>query len=345
MMKSRILYYDKPIISSFPSIAATMIALQSNIKQTQSWIYSHYIQLVSFNTYYEENWPMHIINFMDAETASGDVLADCPVLRTYRLPRSLFFDKYKSPADYVKQCISNGYYMQFSFNQKYNHISDGYHKSDFMHPVFVYGFDEQGVYMSDFVDRKGFVNAIISFDDFEKGVISQNIESDIIGEEFYNDIQLFRIRNYTPEIDINFIKTNFQDYYNGTDSTKKYASGIRLRNNKKTYGLSSYDTLIQVINYKKNIDLRPFHILHDHKQLMCLRMLFFSEKSIIPSQYSKLIIDECNELAQRTTQLRNYAIMRIIKGDTDLDREKIINKLYSLKLMDKSFVNNILNVL
>ena len=79
------LFFDTTTISSFASITSTFVVLQSDLNIAYPWILSHYIQLISCNTYCEENRSLHIVNLLDAETAGIDIMENCDLFMVYQI--------------------------------------------------------------------------------------------------------------------------------------------------------------------------------------------------------------------------------------------------------------------
>lgn len=341
-MKKNILCVKEPIITSFPSVAATFMALQSKIDDTNPWIMSHYIQLVSFNSYYRENWPMHIVNFIDAETANVDVLEDCDMLKVYKLPRPIVREMFCNSVEFIRYCMNMNFYIHCTFNQRYNPKSNNYNCNDFMHSAIIYGIDTEFIYLADFIDGKGFIFTKISYSDFEKGFVSVLPESDIIGQEYYNDIELFRVRDIKYELNINKIKRDINDYLYSVNSTNKYQNGVRIEENIKEYGIASYNNIVEVTCLKNDIDIRPFHVLFDHKKLMKKRVEYLTEHKIINKNTAELM-NLADEVLTDTLKLRNYMIKKKMCGFSNMNIHDFSEKIWILKSKDIGFMKKLSN--
>ena len=342
----KILKAEKPLITSFPSIVATMIALQSKQNHCYPWIFSHYIQLVSFNTYYRENWPMHIVNFIDAETSGPNVFGDCNLLKCYNMPRRFAYENFITGVDFIEYSLLNDFYVQCTFNQRFNKSSHYYLKSDFMHSVLIYGLDENFVYLIDFVDGLKFEFLKLSHNDFNNGFISIYKESDIVSRDYYNDIKLFRVRDVDYNFDIEKVRQDIYDYINSCNTSRKYSNGIRLNENMKEFGIAAYNNIIEVICLKEKIDIRPFHVLYDHKVLMKKRIQYMIDNDYITDKLITSDLLNCaDETLTDTFKLRNYMVKNAMLGYKQMDKEDFMNKIWILKSKDIKLMKDLLKAI
>ena len=167
-------------------------------------------------------------------------------------------------------------------------------------------------------------------------------ESDVIGEDYYNDIELVRIRDIEYGLDISKIKRDLNDYLYSVNSTNKYQNGVRLGHNIKEYGMACYNNIVEVTSLKNDIDIRPFHVLYDHKKLMKNRVEYLISQKIINKDKAELLND-ADEVLMDTLRLRNYMIKQKIY---DFDKMKIndfTEKLWILKSKDIGFTKKLIS--
>ena len=112
---------------------------------------------------------------------------------------------------------------------------------------------------------------------------------------------------------------------------------INLIDNRSTYGLNVYKTLIEKLN---DIDfgmLRDFHLIYEHKYLMYKRLNYVLEKG----KYDDLI-KSYGDFLHKFLALRNLYIKSRISKTNQIQIEKIKNKLLFLAQEDKNFMQQIL---
>ena len=112
---------------------------------------------------------------------------------------------------------------------------------------------------------------------------------------------------------------------------------INLIDNRSTYGLNVYKTLIEKLNDIDFDMLRDFHLIYEHKYLMYKRLKYVLEKG----KYDDLI-KRYSDFLHEFLVLRNLYIKSRISKTSQMQIEKIKNKLLFLAQEDKKFMQQIL---
>ena len=169
--------------------------------------------------------------------------------------------------------------------------------------------------------------------------------------EFYR----FDLHVYTSvwgsqyEFDVDYLKRQFEDYLNCTNSDNVLIPIVEYEGWKYTYGLAYYDFLIEhiknVINKTTAPDRRLFTVLLDHKTGMELRIRYLKEHRFIIDDDS--LEETATKLKQETTILLNQFLKANMIEDQKREAlyRKMINSLSLLKNEDSEFTQKLLDAL
>ena len=234
------------------------------------WIYSNFIQIM-----YHEDWQMPV--FED----HLNILQDCPFIQSYIL-------NFKgNDDDYIKtiiNAIDNDYYCYLFLDWYY--INDNYHGDHFAHSAIITGYNtlDKSFTIYDNFDNGKFIKKVVSFENTAKAFFSSknsstgnkndNDQSDVFS--YLRDITFMKYNNCVyNKLDRKNIVFQIENYL------KSEHTIINLIDNRSTYGLNVYKTLIEKLN---DIDfgmLRDFHLIYEHKYLMYKRLNYVLEKGKI----------------------------------------------------------------
>lgn len=290
------------------------------------WIYSNFIQIM-----YHEDWQMPV--FED----HLNILQDCPFIQSYIL-------NFKgNDDDYIKtiiNAIDNNYYCYLFLDWYY--INDNYHGDHFAHSAIITGYNtlDKSFTIYDNFDNGKFIKKVVSFENTAKAFFSSknsstgnkndNDQSDVFS--YLRDITFMKYNNCVyNKLDRKNIVFQIENYL------KSEHTIINLIDNRSTYGLNVYKTLIEKLN---DIDfgmLRDFHLIYEHKYLMYKRLNYVLEKG----KYDDLI-KSYGDFLHKFLALRNLYIKSRISKTNQIQIEKIKNKLLFLAQEDKNFMQQIL---
>lgn len=132
------------------------------------------------------------------------------------------------------------------------------------------------------------------------------------------------------------------DYINSRDSLHKIEFSYQEHNKGVLYGLNFYDYVIENICIeKKSIDIRPFHILYNHKRLMKIRLEYLFSRNIYDNDEISRLLLQNDELINKSKLIRNLAIKYSIRNNTETI-ESIKDKCKMLKNLDYVLISQIL---
>ena len=115
------------------------------------------------------------------------------------------------------------------------------------------------------------------------------------------------------------------DYVNSVDSYKKEPSKMIVNPEFQTYGLKTYDKILDYLDYivqeSESIDIRIFHTLWEHKKCLEERIKYLSEYYTQSVNFQQQI----ESLKYRTLQLKNLGLKyKMTKNNSILQHMKEI---------------------
>ena len=343
-----------PPITSYPLIANIFSILWANKNDSLPWFADHYIQL---HATWHKRWHNDRVtwfNFYDADFLNKIHPADyCPYLLTQSIDKTSFDKNKFCFIDFIESQINNGYYVVTHLNQFYLSSSRHHENKDYMHPTFIYGYDynNKTVFVSDFYDNGKYVSKTVAYDEINQSYNFDHLSSNAPMEHY--GITLYK---YTPsryQTNTTLLKQTLTDYVQGIDSTRRYfySSQFQFANSKvddSFYGINCYDMLNAHIDFNQNnettLDIRPFHLLCDHKNSMKIRIEYLSFISVIANSEKVELLLLCENLIQQTVLFRNLALKCMIKNDKNI-LGTLHENCYALKKLDREFMMALLQVL
>lgn len=314
---------EYPPITSFPYIANSLSILWVNKDQVLPWICDRYIQLVI-----RPHHPITRSDFYENADMDNYILPGnyCPFLGWFRNNQTTA--NFSQFTDYIEYQIKQGYYLEACLDTFYLSCSKRFNTEHFIHQTFIYGFDSTKgyVFISDFYDNGKYARKVVSYDEINKS---------IEGIDFF--ISLYKYEDFNYKININLLKTTTEDYINGRDSMNKFLYSYQSYNKDMIYGINFYNYILDVfIKEEEFIDIRPFHILYDHKAIMKIRLEFLKKLELFDNSSIDNIIYLNDLLIEQCFILRTMVIKNNITHNNDI-REKIFRKCFSMKESDYEF--------
>ena len=269
MVKSKhILRMEYPSITSLPSIS-NIFAVLENRDSADEWIYSNYIQLMSYKGTVNKD-----ITFLHSTFG----FQHCPFLEIGRMTRKHISSMTPSYKDFITKTISSDIYLLTAVNQKFlTGATANINNRDLYHPSAIYGYDLEKdlVYMADFTfEGTGkYTFKTFSFDDVEKSLSDKNIQE----EDFY----IVRYKKVDFMFDMNNVKRQFEDLYNSVNTYDRLdVFNEYMAMNK--FGMDVYDDYINMLENWENWILRKVTFcLLDHKKLMVQRLEYMVKKRFL----------------------------------------------------------------
>jgi hypothetical protein len=144
---------------------------------------------------------------------------------------------------------------------------------------------------------------------------------------------------------MDLMRTYVSDYINGVDSLKRYEYSSLAYNKNLIYGINFYDYIADYFcDQIFNIDIRPFHVLCDHKVLMNIRLNYLRNAGICDRDAIQKLKQENELILQEANALRNLALKYNMTVDSEI-RNKVKNRCLLLKQKDLQFFNEFLELI
>lgn len=212
----------------------------------------------------------------------------------------------------VIEAIELDYYAYVYIEEFYVKASMIYRKNRRSHAFLIFGYDleEQTFDIAGFFKNGKYSTSKISFNDFDLASIDNPLRSD-----FEKKMYLFKKRE---RIEYGFDPYNvsdlLQDYLSGNNSSRRFrAIQTPLFKNdmpKGYFGIRIYEPLKDFVEEIKNgtewIDLRPFHVLWDHKNSMLLRIGYMMDNGYLP--VDTLMAEQAKEIRDKAMMIRTLLI-------------------------------------
>jgi len=291
------------------------------------WVYNNYISIKCGKDWRESKslW----IDFISRNISGGISCLD------YYIADKTFLGKGKSIfCEYLIDSINNKFYIYTFVDLYYIPHTNAYKKSHVIHDILILGYNltEENFIVEHFNNEGKLaefdVSSLELYNAFVNSIGNQNY--------IYNLITLFKrnqtkyvfdldkvksgLYNYLNAIDLlNYDNLSFSDdenmqYYNSEvyKKLKNHTSGWEKMRYKNliTWGIDVYNEIIgfysDLLDNRVYFDLRPLHLLWEHKKVMLLRISYMENLKNIQG-LSKILLDY-SEIEKESLIIRNKLI-------------------------------------
>lgn len=333
---NKILPVTYPPITSYPHHANLLSILSYNANNL-IWFYNYYFQLAinkSMDNRLDFNIGYSIIPF----------LKNCPLITYNGISRALIEKKWSKIVEFLIDSIRCGYYIYLIVDKYFiSSYEESYMTYHSHHDLMIFGYDvkNQTFHIADFFKNSKYYYTTATFSEIEQGYNESN-RSDWIGSV----ILLKENKSYQPKFDITILKNYINDYIESKNSnTRTILINTWLNDNDYAFGLQVYPILEQHLKMiQKNgfFDIRPYHILWDHKKIVLSILEFLHKKGyLIKSDY---FYNEFVLLERKCLILRNVLLKYKVSNNKILiDRVVILlREIYKKeKYLLKNLIHNI----
>lgn len=294
--------------------------------QAMIWVYNYFVQL-QYNIYNKKC----SFNFYKGEVEFPRLFFDSECIN-----KAALLDFHIPITEFIKYKIENGYYIRFKLDGYYLPNQRAYQKEHFWHDILIYGYAD-GIFQTAGYDAQmRYGTAIISEDILKAAFYSKFCsENSSPGK----DIVLFRrcLSGRKLDIDVMLIYDQLFDYIYSGNTAERYGF-YDLTGGKKIFGLRACEQLKTLLR-GYYIDIRPFHILWEHKVCMQARLQFLSDSGFI--SHNKKEIELYQKLVNDALLIRNGILKVTVKYDVESVKH-IQNMLDTLIYEEKCLLTSIL---
>lgn len=312
-----ILELKEPMITSYTAYANFLGILES-YPETWGWIYTNMINL--WTEIIEENGQIDT----PFRFSSWILMARCPFFEYSVLPQYVYSGLENYPINFLEMIIEKGYFSTLSYDTYYIPHSKNYNKNHWTHQLFIRGFDKskKKIFVADFFDGK-FDYREISYED-----LKSSIQSELkINKGPYIIIYKYRTESLANEngaFDKNLFLSKLEDYLDSRYVISNIEGHllsdieiVAMKNKKIKFGVSYYKELQKVLDFsidKDYVDIRPFHVLYDHKIIICRCIDYLFQHNIFSDK---------DKISRKSEELKSKTlIMRNLYSKTVLQKEK-----------------------
>lgn len=285
--------------------------------EAYSWVYNYYVQL---------NLPTNYDNFL-LDFYMPELWKTCPWVHLQHIDRDLIENNESGIKEFIIKCIDSGNYLKIFTNQYYIPASSSYNIAHFKHPNFIYGYcnSSQEYYISDNFAGGKYNISRVSFKEFEWAYKSMTNLNSFCN---YEGIEMISLKNDVNfEFNYDVLTELLKDYLYSKSTNKKVPFISESKKNNYLFGLDIYHFLIQYVNSlpynRMNIDIRLFHLLSEHKKVMCLRVQFLIEQNAIED--SDKLYETFKIIESKSINLLKLVLKYIVTKDKNIIHKIIDN--------------------
>jgi hypothetical protein len=319
MNNIRILPMNYPVITSYPTHANILSCVQQ-YEDSMQWFYNYYIQL-----------------FAGGELTRGfyvDFCApvpwrSCPWIYSQRIAKEMVEKKWDTITEFIIDCIDSNYYVFLYLDQFYISEALPYQKQKYVHDTFIFGYDKQNKLFSvaDFYKYSKYYYTNIAFSQIEDAY--KNLDLSGIVDNMQGIILIKPVRYENYAFNVHIVTGLINDYLQSKNTFGNYTGGYRKdigqKNDFWLYGMDVYKLLQEhlqlFLDRKAPLDIRPFHVLLDHKTLMHHRIKYLLENNYLTNAAS--IYDDYHLVEKHAISLRSLAIKAYLTQEEKPIRDAI----------------------
>lgn len=323
-MSEKVLGIEVPPIYGYLHHAYHLSVAQKHPRFTE-WFFCNYIQL---KYYPETGW----LNFFSLDIQNNYY----PLVSLEVLSNTTLKTNKVDILDFIINSVNDNSYVWLYIDAFYEPGKYSFNIRHFIHESLIYGYNlnKRCLYMAGFDNKSSYSLYKIGFEDFlmaYNGVMSTC------------EIKTLKPnQNVSYEFDLINVKSLIEDYVHS------YNTSLRNRmfgniNSDIIYGIEIYKYLKN--NFENPVtsdylkDIRPLHILWEHKKVMVSRIKFLSDNKYIEN--AEAVLSQLINIENKVLKLRNRQIKYTLTDHTYL-LQNIINGFSELYVLENQALNELL---
>lgn len=296
------------------------LSILANDEAYLPWFHSNYIQLYCPPNF--QNSSRNRTMKFNFYRRPDQRVSFSPYLKVQLLNRDLIF---KSPTDilpFIVACIDKGYYIQPTVDEYFLPDSAAYQKRPLVHETLIYGYDKQTFAGIGYNKNGDYASYHIAFAELEQAVV----QADLTGHYDPDGLRLFKYNSHVRyDFDIYLVREQITDLLHSRNTSHRFRMVANPANG--AYGLATYPHLksyIESLLYSPfSFDIRPAHILWEHKKCMVNRLKYMEGHGYLKSEDGFSM--QYEELARKTGMLRMMLLKFKITRSPDLIHRVLSN--------------------
>ncbi len=323
---------DPPVIGYLHH--AYILSILASDDRYLPWFRSNYIQL-RFNRDLGDWKHTDYFNFYNYDF----VVDPIPGLETNRIPRDLLTVTVPDALQFLIESLDLGCYLYLFTDQYYNPEHPYYRQAHFVHDMFLYGYDREAelFYSRGFDRQNSFRDYTISFADLASSY--RFAEPEYPWQKY---VYMLRRRDDDQPYPFNaaLAADLLEEYLESVDSSYRLAMSRPSPN--FVYGMETYGSLQAMLNRmweEEHADIRPFHVLWEHKKCMLDRIAYMEERGDLPKEdglsaaYAKI---------EESAQSMRYQMMKYGFTRQESDLSKIGRRLSEMADTERILLGKVL---
>ncbi|MCL2864487.1 MAG: hypothetical protein FWE25_02985 [Lachnospiraceae bacterium] len=285
-----------PSSNCYQYMAFPLMILEQHSKSFE-WIYENFVQTYFDLRHLKVRVPYYYYIF--DYTIS-------PFLHVHKVNRTFLEFNKLNIIEFIKNSVNNGYYIYLNLDEFYVPNRFSYAKNNFLHDCLIYGYDlsRREIYLYGFSTSNHLDSTVITFEEFKMAY--ENIE---LNEERYIHINLYKYKDLGEyRLNLEILVQQLIDYVEGVNISKNF---IMLKNEpiERVYGMKFYQHIDKYLlvceNSKVKYDIRIFHFIYEHKQMMKNRIKYLLETSRI---IDMTLLENWEDITAKALILRNVVM-------------------------------------
>lgn len=289
-MKRKILPVAEPLVGVYPKHAIPF-SLLTGREDFEQWLACNYIQLRCSRTFMEYT-PS---DFMDFFTVYPE-FHENPCLHSERLSMTTIARWEPDIVDFFTACIDMDFYIYTHVDEQ--HIPDSlvYRQKSLPHGILVYGYDQESRTMDfgGFSSTGAFTFRRTGFDNIRKAfasLVDYPSPVNSLHENHYAFTYLLKPKKASVyAFDLQWMLDVLQDYLTASNTSGRFRGYANSTDD--YYGIVVYDKLKRfyesVPGELRSLDVRPLHLLWEHKKCMLARLDFLAKEKYLSDSYKEI---------------------------------------------------------
>ena len=303
------------------------------------WFHSNYIQLYC---------PQNLQNLRGQRTMKFNFYrrpdqraSFSPYLKVQLLDRDLIFNSLKDIVPFIMACIDKGYYVQPMVNEYFLPDSVAYQQKHLVHETLIYGYDKQTFIGIGYNKQGDYATYHIAFSELEQAIV----QADLTHHYDSEGLRLFKYASHKKyNFDIHLVQEQLTDLLYARNTSQRFR--MLANPDGGAYGLATYECLkhflASFLYPPFSFDIRPAHILWEHKKCMVDKLKYMENHGYLKSEYG--FSTEYGELARNTGMVRMMLLKFKITRNPDLIH-RVLSSLGKIAEAEKILLQNLLDKL
>jgi len=318
------------------------------------WVYSNYTQLFCQNILSYPHLDLHL-RFFEYHQNYEDwfyyTLAPQRLLKMERVFKGTLLKNNVDVISFIVHAIDENRYAYTSVNDFFVEGRPSFQKEKDDHDFFIYGYDlEKKLFhvAGYYGESEAYTTETIAFDIFLKAYLDTD---DLDGKGVnpcYSSLYILEPNFGRPfSLNVRLIVEHLQDFLSSSDTALRYSAFNYAKDMGEAYvfGIATYRVVAHYLSLIKDgklpFDIRPLHLLWEHKKIMKQRLLYLRDNGI---RIEDSLLDACDELVENTLTLRNMMLKFRFSGQPKVI-DKVLAGLEETRDQDEQFARSLLGAL